>query len=175
MRKDKRRKHFLCLLFVIMLFITVPIVFLINDRAVGWKKFYALRKYRKLAESSISEISLRKTVDSAQWAVFSDDDLLQLWKSAFENLEVKRNKRVIRNTLKRVIRNIFFFVGGGPMIIEIKTETSQFFIELWQVSEEEYKLEVDGVLYDVKDSKCIPFEETYRTAIERHGITSPWD
>ena len=119
--------------------------------------------YEDLFHEDIDEICMRETVDSAEWAVFSDNDLIEKWITYLENVELKyeRSYKTESN-------------GGGGKIVEIKTIENTYafcFIEL----EGELKMLIDEKLYSLECDIEFPFKEIYDVAIERNSIKTPWD
>lgn len=135
-------------------------------QSTKWDFLYKIEKYEKLFESSIVEIKLRESVDSAEWAVFSDDDLVKKWESFLKAVKVKRKEAILEDEKGTN--------GGGGFFIDIITETSEFdFCLIDAPNHSQFK--INGCFYDIKSDIEIPFTETFNAAIERHGITTPWD
>ena len=107
-----------------------------------------------------------KTVDSANWVVFSDDDLIKIWIGCLKDMEVRRAKNFAPY---RYEEN-----GGGGSVVEIETETEKYSLVFRNMSGTT-QLEIGGILYDIREPENIPFEETYDMAVERHGVRTPWD
>lgn len=140
-------------------------VYFNNTKSSDWKEINSFKEYEELLNSPITEIRLRKTIDSDQWAVFTDSDLIEKWTDYLHELEVMRENRITKVDKE---------VNGGRPVIDIKTQNSKFTLVLRGVPAE-YKFEIDGYFYAIKNPRDIPFSETYDTAVERHGIKSPWD
>ena len=141
-------------------------VVIINRQPSKWKKLCEFEEYSSIADSKISEICLRKNIDSANWAVFSDEDLIQTWTEVLSNMEVKRASD---SRKKDHSGN-----GGGGSVVKVETETAEFSLILNSVSGE-VQLEINNVLYDIREPEAIPFNETYDIAIKRHGVKTPWN
>lgn len=153
-----------CLPFIIIAGIaaTIGIVFFCNHRnSAAWKPLSEMKQYSKILEQPITEITLRESVDSAEWAVFDDEDLIQEWTDFLKSAEIKKEKRVSKSNSK----------NGGMPVATIRTKDAEFILCL----EDNETLEIDNYLYQVKNTTRIPFDETFDTAVARHGFTSPWD
>lgn len=161
-----KQKRLLWAGFVFVALIALIVIFITNSQPLDWRKLYELEEYKSIWDSQISEISLRKTVDSANWAVFSDEDLIQTWVSFLNDMEVRRASNSREGNYGRD--------GGGGLIVEVMTELRRFSL-IFKNSSEGVQLEIDGVLYDIREPETIPFDETYNSAIERHGVRTPWD
>lgn len=144
---------------------TVAVVFIIDRPSSSWMKLSEFEEYSSISDSKISEICLRKTIDSANWAVFSDEDLIQTWTKVLNNMEVKRAD----NSRERELDGN----GGGGSVVKVKTETAEFSLIFNSISGGT-QLEINGVLYDIREPEAIPFDETYDIAIVRHGVKTPW-
>ena len=159
-------KKKIVVVFVIAAIVLVTPMFVINRQSSSGKKLNVFEEYSSIADGKISEICMRKTIDSANWTVFSDEDLIQTWVEVLSNMEVKRanNSR---------LRNHGGSGGGGP-VVKVKTEAAEFSLIFHRFSDE-VQLEINKVLYDIREPESIPFDETYDIAIERHGVKTPWD
>lgn len=151
--------------FAFAVIVIMAIVFVVDRQSSSWMKLYQFEEYSSIADSKISEICLRKTIDSANWAVFSDEDLIQTWTEVLSNMEVKRADASRQNE--------YGGNGGGGSVVKVKTETTEFSLILNSVSGG-IQLEINGVLYDIHEPGSVPFNETYDIAIERHGVKTPW-
>ena len=162
----KRIKHVLlgCMAACILLILGTAF-FSIHDKSVGWKPLRDIKEYEGMYDSPITVITLRKTVDSAEWVVFDDSDLIEKWEIFLEGLEVLRE-----NPLSQSDKN----VNGGIRVVSLKTETSDYSLYLRNISDHE-KFEIDGFFYAFKSPVEIPFSETYSLAAKRHGTVSPWN
>lgn len=135
-----------------------------SSNSAEWQSLSAIKEYSNIFDQPITEITLRKSVDSAEWAIFDDDDLIKQWTDFLKNVKVKREKEA-QDSLE--------ISGGGILIANIQTEASQFSICL-ESDSHSYYLKSNGYLYAIKSDTDVPFE-TYETAVERHGLKSPWD
>lgn len=158
-------KKLLWIGFALAVIATVAVVFVIDRQSSSWMKLCEFKEYSSIADSKISEICLRKTIDSANWAAFSDEDLLQTWTEVLNNMEVKR----ANNSRQKELGGN----GGGGSVVKVETEKAEFSLILNSVSGE-IQLEINGVLYDIREPEAIPFDETYNIVIVRHGVKTPW-
>lgn len=166
MPTQKKRLLWAGTLFTVLAAIAAfAVIFIANNLPSDWKRLYELKEYKGLEDSQISEIRLRKAVDSADWAVFSDEDLIQTWVTVLNAMEVKRNG---------TSKSDFMMNGGGGLFVTIKTGAETYYINFIN-DPSEYQLKIDRALYDIKDPEAIPFEETFDEAIARHGVKTPWD
>lgn len=136
-----------------------------NRQSSDWKKLCEFKEYSSVADSKITEICLRKTIDSADWAVFSDEDLIQTWTDVLNNMEVKQ----ANNSKQRDYGGN----GGSGSVVKVETETAEFSL-IFNSTSGKAQLEINDVLYDIREPEAIPFNETYDIAIERHGVKTPW-
>lgn len=159
-------KKKIAVLLVIAATVLVTSMFVINRQSLSGRKLYEFEEYSSILDSKISEICLRKTIDSANWAVFSDEDLIQTWIEVLSDMEVKRaNNSRLRDHGGN---------GGGGSVVKVKTEAEEFSL-IFHRFPDEVQLEINNVPYDIREPESIPFDETYDVAIERHGVKTPWD
>ena len=118
-----------------------------------------------ILDEKISEIRIRKGIDSAKWAVFSDEDLVNKWMEFLSTIEVRRVDNAGRGQQEQ---------NGGNFVVEIDTETEEYCL-VFKSTDAIMQLEVNDADYDVKMPEDFPFEETYNKAIERYGVKGPWD
>ena len=104
-------------------------------------------------------------IDSAKWAVFSDEDLVNKWMEFLSTIEVRRVDNAGRGQQEQ---------NGGNFVVEIDTETEEYCL-VFKSTDAIMQLEVNDADYDVKMPEDFPFEETYNKAIERYGVKGPWD
>ena len=145
--------------------ILVTLLYVTNRQSSDWKKLCEFKEYSSIADSKITEICLRKTIDSADWAVFSDEDLIRTWTDVLNNMEVKQ-----ANDSKQ---RDYSGNGGGGSIVKVETETAEFSL-IFNSTSGKAQLEINDVLYEIREPEAIPFDETYDIAIERHGVITPW-
>lgn len=140
--------------------------FCMNQNSTNnWQSITSIKEYSQIFDQPITKITLRETVDSAEWAVFEDADLIEKWTDFLKNMKVKREWVFLDPTP---------MTGGGGMVANIETGDSKFVICL-QKKSDGYQLETNDYLYTIKNDIQIPFRETFDIAVERHGIQSPWD
>ena len=153
--------------------------FLVNQKPPQWEPLREMKQYKELLEEPILEIEEHMPLDSADWAVFDDEDLVKMWTDFIQSAEVKRGEKVPdrKDT-----------VGGGPGVAAFKTQSGEYRIYFYRLNPEidehgvpvddqpngEYMLEIDGYFYDLKDPKSHPFYEAFTAGHERHGSQSPW-
>ena len=159
------KKLFLCG-GVFLIVVIILMMIMTKGQPSGWLRLNEVEAYENILDSKISEITLRKTVDSANWVVFSDDDLIKIWIGCLKDMEVRRAKNFAPY---RYEEN-----GGGGSVVEIETETEKYSLVFRNMSGTT-QLEIGGILYDIREPENIPFEETYDMAVERHGGRTPWD
>lgn len=158
--KTKKMKILLSVIFVILLLALVVLLVHINS-STDWKRLYEITAYEDIVGSPISEIRLRRGITSAKWAVSSDEDTIEIWATVLNGMEVRRSTLSAKDS-------------DTTLVVDIKTEISDFSLVIESISGE-YKLEINGIIYDIREPEAIPFEETYNAVIERHGVKSPWD
>lgn len=140
--------------------------FCMNQNSINnWQPITSIKEYSQLFDQPITKITLRETVDSGEWVVFEDEDLIEKWTNFLKNMKVKREWVFLDPTPMN---------GGGGMIANIETRDSMFVICLQEESDG-YQLETSDYLYTIKNDIQIPFRETFDIAAERHGIQFPWD
>ena len=87
------KKLFLCG-GVFLIVVIILMMIMTKGQPSGWLRLNELEAYENILDSKISEITLRKTVDSANWVVFSDDDLIKIWIGCLKDMEVRRAKKL---------------------------------------------------------------------------------
>ncbi|MBM6920075.1 hypothetical protein H6A12_02715 [Phocea massiliensis] len=144
--------------------------FLVNQKPPQWEPLREMKQYKELLEEPILEIEEHMPLDSADWAVFDDEDLVKMWTDFIQSAEVKRIEKAPdrKDT-----------VGGGPGVAAFKTQSGEYRIYFYRLNpeideQEECMLEIDGYFYELKDPKSLPFYETFTAGQERHGAQSPW-
>lgn len=130
-----------------------------------WGKISSIEYCENILDEKISEIRIRKGIDSAKWAVFSDEDLVNKWMEFLSTIEVRRVDNAGRGQQEQ---------NGGNFVVEIDTETEEYCL-VFKSTDAIMQLEVNDADYDVKMPEDFPFEETYNKAIERYGVKGPWD
>lgn len=131
-----------------------------------WGKISSIEYCENILDEKISEIRIRKGIDSAKWAVFSDEDLVNKWMEFLSTIEVRRVDNAGRGQQEQN--------GGNFVVVEIDTETEEYCL-VFKSTDAIMQLEVNDADYDVKMPEDFPFEETYNKAIERYGVKGPWD
>lgn len=111
------KKLFLCG-GVFLIVVIILMMIMTKGQPSGWLRLNEVEAYENILDSKISEITLRKTVDSANWVVFSDDDLIKIWIGCLKDMEVRRAKNFAPY---RYEEN-----GGGGSVVEIETETEKY-------------------------------------------------
>ena len=127
-----------------------------------WESLYNNEKYRGFNPKEINSVCLRKTVDSAEWILFDDYDLIQKWIGFLENLEIKKIDTIDLNN----------YAGGNP-IAKFTTDSDVYFIKFFVFSKKQ--LIIDNYIYEFRSSVEFPFDETYDEGEQRHGVVTPWD
>lgn len=126
-----------------------------------WVDFLGVPYCSGLRQEAVTEITLKKTGDSAKGVAFTDTDLIQEWMDCLAHLEVKRERSFpfFRSTV----------VGGKPFVC-LKTESANYSFLL--LTAEGFKIKIEGKTYLIKNPEGIPFDETYEKAMLRHGTVS---
>ena len=114
---------------------------------------------------SLSDWGKISSIESAKWAVFSDEDLVNKWMEFLSTIEVRRVDNAGRGQQEQ---------NGGNFVVEIDTETEEYCL-VFKSTDAIMQLEVNDADYDVKMPEDFPFEETYNKEIERYGVKGPWD
>ncbi len=154
-------------------------LFLVNQKPPQWEPLREMKQYKELLEEPILEIEEHMPLDSADWVVFSDEDLVKMWTDFIQSAEVKRGEKAPDERIAN---------GGGPGVATIKTQSGEYRIYFYQLNPEidahgvpvdyqpngEYALKIDEYLYEIKDPKSLPLYETFTAGQERHGMQSPW-
>ena len=143
---------------LIALFIIVTIIYF---NFIKWFSIYEIDYFSNLQNEKITEIILKKTVDSTNCVVFTDEDLIAEWLLFFQNGEIKRDYSP--TFIKRR------YMGGNPTVM-VKTEHATY--TFYFSSSVGFKINIDGKPYLIKNTEQIPFYKVYDEAVARHGITS---
>lgn len=94
-------------------------LFLVNQKPPQWEPLREMKQYKVLLETEE-----HMPLDSADWAVFDDEDLVKMWTDFIQSAEVKRGEKVPdrKDT-----------VGGGPGVATFKTQSGEYRIYFyWQ-------------------------------------------
>ena len=162
----KERKSFWLIGVVILCAVVFMIAMISTKRSLSdWGKISSIEYCENILDEKISEIRIRKGIDSAKWAVFSDEDLVNKWMEFLSTIEVRRVDNAGRGQQEQ---------NGGNFVVEIDTETEEYCL-VFKSTDAIMQLEVNDADYDVKMPEDFPFEETYNKAIERYGVKGPWD
>jgi len=129
-----------------------------------WKSIKEISDFADFFDASITEMTLREGVTSAEWAVFSDDDLIADWSFFFDNTEVICEGRASKDNY-----------ADGMFVTAINTNGDKLVFVAYYDSSGVCKIDIGGTAFITKESPGLPFKSTYWRAIERHGITTPWD
>lgn len=127
-----------------------------------WQKISDIKKYNDLDLNTITEIELHLTTDYPEWVIFSDQDLISKWMQFLADLEVKKGKKINRNS----------YEGGFPFV-KIITSDSKYILTFFSFSDKQ--IVIDDYLYEFRSSAELPFNETYDEGEKRHGVVTPWD
>lgn len=136
-----------------------------NNGNTEWKKLCEVDSCKSMFENSITEMTLRETVDHPEWVEFKDEDLIEMWTSYFGDLEVKEYSAIFENEQS---------LNGGGRVVAVRTEQEEIVFVEYTISDEAM-IKIDGILYKIKEKGNTPFEETYKIAVERYGIRSVFD
>ena len=125
-----------------------------------WKSIKEISDIADFFDAPINEMALREGVTSAEWAVFSDDDLIADWNFFFDNTEIKSEGRSSKDDN-----------AVGMFVTAVNTNGAKLSFDSPGVC----RIDIGGTVFIIKDSPGLPFKSTYQRAIERHGTTTPWD
>lgn len=136
-----------------------------NKSDTEWKKLRDLQECKNMFESSITEMTLRETIDHPEWVEFQDEDLIKMWTSYFNKLAVKEY-------------NVPFWEmqsgNGGSNVITVQTEQGKIVFVKCSISDE-IMMDINGKIYKIKEKEDMPFKETYNIAVTRYGTHSVFD
>lgn len=113
---------------------------------------------------------LREGVTSPEWVVFDDVDLISDWNFFFDNAEVKQEGKAMDNNSHSINGD-----GTTVFVTAINDDGKKLSFSAYYDDSNERRMVIGGVVYTVKDSPGLPFKGTYWRALERHGVTTPWD
>lgn len=108
-------------------------------------------------DGSIIEISLRQTVDSIDCVAFDDAELIEKWESTLKKMSVLDSRNYTWQE-KRMY-------GGKPTIV-LKYQNEELTFCIFDGC-----LDFDGKLYTVDKDLQAVFDETYKIAVEKYGLT----
>ena len=129
-----------------------------------WKSIKEISDIADFFDAPINEMALREGVTSAEWAVFSDDDLIADWNFFFDNTEIKSEGRSSKDDN-----------AVGMFVTAVNTNGAKLSFVAYFDSPGVCRIDIGGTVFIIKDSPGLPFKSTYQRAIERHGTTTPWD
>ena len=87
----KKRKSFWLIGVVLLCAVVFMIAMISTKRSLSdWGKISSIEYCENILDEKISEIRIRKGIDSAKWAVFSDEDLVNKWMEFLSTIEVRR-------------------------------------------------------------------------------------
>ena len=149
------------LLFAIIVFVIV-IWAIINMVSPKWVSLYDIKYCAKLKDETITQITMRATIDSVEEVVFSDKDLIDEWVSFFDNVTLKFNWK-----------ETYFhkWVNGGHPLINVQTDKCSYNM-IFHATKDGMWLIIDKNRYMIKEPEKMPFYQIYETAVERHGRVS---
>lgn len=150
---------------ILCILLMIIIVMSTNSNVKEWQSINQIKACRGLLDGPIRSITLRQTTDSAEWAVFDDEDLIHQWETYFASLEVMYERPVTKLDMEG---------NGGMPVIAITTDTAKYTFRL-HVTDGKDIIEIGNDYYTYRSSLELPFTETYNAAIERHGVITPWD
>lgn len=152
-----------------------------------WKSINEVGEYQGMLDSPITEITLYGQAGNPYAQVtFSDTDLLQIWNHYLTGLQLQEYYRYSQEDQNQL-------VGSLPPTVMVTTETGEYTLyftlgiteiihtevqgeetlEYRQWEDGNYRLQSQGLIYTLSDPENFPFETTYETAAQRHGITGP--
>lgn len=106
----------------------------------------------------IIEIRLRETVDSIDYVVFNDSELIEKWQKTLSEMRLLDSRNLTRQEKH--------LIGGRPTIV-LKYQNEELTFCIF-----DGYLDFDGKLYTVDKDLSSVFDETYKIAVEKYGITS---
>lgn len=171
------KKTIITLLVVAAVVITVIIIALAdssrrihqgNDNE--WLKLKEIAAITDFFDASINKMILREGVTSPEWIVFDDVDLISDWNFFFDNAEVKQEGKAMDNNSHSINGD-----GTTVFVTAINDDGKKLSFSAYYDDSNERRMVIGGVVYTVKDSPGLPFKGTYWRALERHGVTTPWD
>ena len=169
-RCSMKKRSVLILVMAIVILGYVAIVLIVHENhrqrcnKDQWKSIKEISDIADFFDAPITEMTLREGVTSAEWAVFSDDDLIADWNFFFDNTEVKCEGRASKDS-----------DACGMVVTAINADGDTLVFVAYYDSSGACKIDIGGTAFITKESPGLPFKSTYWRAIERHGITTPWD
>lgn len=108
-------------------------------------------------DGSIIEIRLLQTVDSIDYVAFDDAELIEKWQKTLSEMRLLDSRNLTRKEKH--------MIGGKPTIVlKYQNEELTFCIS-------DGYLDFDGKFYTVDKDLSDVFEETYKIAVEKYGLT----
>lgn len=116
-----------------------------------------IKELEKRFDGSIIEIRLRQTVDSIDYVAFDDAELIEKWQKTLSEMRLLDSRNLTRKEKH--------MIGGKPTIVlKYQNEELTFCIS-------DGYLNYDGNLYTVDKDLPAVFDETYKIAVEKYGLT----
>lgn len=153
-----KKAKYLVILFVLAIMVVVAIKMFTPK----WVSLYDIKYCANLKSETITEITMRATIDSVEEVVFSDKDLIDEWASFFDNVTLKFNWK-----------ETYFhkWVIGGHPLINVQTDKCSYNM-IFHATKDGMWLIIDKNRYMIKEPEKMPFYQIYETAVERHGTVS---
>lgn len=133
--------------------VTVVICFAVNS----YLSKKQIKELENRFDGSIVEIRLRQTVDSIDYVAFDDAELIEKWESTLKKMSVLDSRNYTRQE-----KHMY---GGKPTIV-LKYQNEELTFCIFDGC-----LEFDGKLYTVDKDLQKVFDETYKIAVEKYGLT----
>ena len=134
--------------------------------------------YSDFFDAPIEKIKLREYATSPDWAVFEDADLVAQWQSFLQKLTLKPlegdPQPQVVEPLQSAEPSADCGEGGGYATVTVNGKEYYFWFSLKENKTKTDRIELGEKYYTVDLSDC-PFQKTFDEAIERHGVTTPWD
>lgn len=159
------KKIYVGLLLGTALIIVVVIICMNGRKESEWQKIDTVSDCNTILKAEIEELTLRKSVDSAEWVVFEDEDLISEWQDFFSDLMLKSD-----NSLKKTASNL----NGGTNVVSVKTNDKEIEVLFYDIDNNNV-ISINGNFYLWESTKDIPFLDIYDEAKERHGVVTPWE
>lgn len=152
------------LLGIALLVVVVGVCFTRNKES-EWQDVDTVSDCNTILEAEIEELTLRKSVDSAEWVVFEDEDLISEWQDFFSDLMLKSD-----NSLKKTASKL----NGGTNVVSVKTNDKEIEVLFYDIDNNNV-ISINGNFYLWESTKDNSFLDIYDEAKERHGVVTPWE
>lgn len=117
-----------------------------------------IKEFENRFDDSIIEIRLRETADSIDYVVFNDAELIEKWKSTLSEMKLLDSRNLTWQEKH--------MIGGRPTIV-LKYQNEELTFCIY-----DGYLDFGDKLYTTDKDLQAVFDETYKIAVEKYGITS---